>query len=162
MRVRQLIAEKKFIQSETRWSTDDLPPRHAPIYQKTRPIRGGWKWRSAKAHNAEGVCYTLIVMCNPSKDNWKAMLVREADGGATSVVSRFEHHASHPGLHAHAHCQRSGIEIGPSSLDNLARVPDNHKPHRRVVAWTESTFWEASKRFFHIETNSGPLFTHAS
>ena len=89
------------------------------------------------------------------------MLIRETDAGA-SLVGRFEYHSSHPGLHAHAHCERSGIEMGGSSIDNLVRFPPADGKHRRMSAWTEATFWEASKRFFRVRQNQGTLFSDAS
>jgi hypothetical protein len=71
-------------------------------------------------------------------------------GAGVSVVARFEHHGSHPGLHGHAHCERGGIEVGASGLDNLVRVPAAQEPHRRTNAWTEQTFWDSARRFFRV------------
>jgi len=169
MRVRHLVSERKIERYDTGWSINDLPPRHAPIFAKTRPIRAGWKWRSARA---EGVAdnhileepvrsYILTAICNPSRDNWKAFLIVETADGP-SVVGRFEYHGSHPGIHIHTHCERCGIEIGGSGLDNLVRVPPAGQFHRRVNAWTEGTFWTAAKRFFRIEDDNGPLFNHGA
>lgn len=155
MRVRHIIEDRKALRSDSQWSTSDLRPKHAPIYSKTKPIRAGWKWRSARAES-ETAKYILIAECNPSRDNWKAVLIVEEDAGH-SVVARYEYHSSHPGLHAHAHCVRSGVETGTSGLDNLARFPSNDQPHRRTQAWTENTFWEAAKSFFRIEEPRGPL-----
>lgn len=159
MRVRHVVSAKKTLISDTLWSVGDMPPRYAPIYARTKPIRAGWKWRSARLRTAYGDMI-LTAECNPARDNWKAVLIRETEQGA-SVVARFESHGSHPGLHVHAHCSRSGIEIGPTSLDDLARVPGNHRPHRRQNGWTEATFWEAAIRFFRIELDAGPLFNYA-
>lgn len=157
MRVRHLIASKKELQSDTDWHTSDLQPRYAPIFPKTTPIRAGWKWRSARASSSEGE-YILLAKCNPRRDNWQAFLISTADDGA-SVVGRFEHHGSHPGLHAHAHCERGGIEIGPRGLDDLVRIPaaGSKSHHRRTNAWTESGFWEAAKSFFRVQEKKGPL-----
>ena len=160
MRVRHLIEQQKILKTETGWSSADMPPRHAPIYTKKKPMRAGWKWRSAKAE-ANGVNFILTAECNSARDNWKSMLLIEAEAGA-SVVGRFEHHASHPGLHAHAHCERSGLEIGGSSIDNLVRVPTAMSHNRRTSAWTENTFWEAAKRFFRVKEDEGPLFRNAT
>lgn len=110
---------------------------------------------------AGDINFVLTAICNPGRDNWQAVLILET-GEGPSVVSRFEYHGSHPGVHIHADCERGGIELGSIGLDNLVRVPGNNKPHRRVNGWTENTFWEAAKRFFHIEENNGPLFSHAT
>ncbi|MCB9958232.1 MAG: hypothetical protein H6843_06395 [Rhodospirillaceae bacterium] len=79
--------------------------------------------------------------------------------GNASVVGRFEHHGTHPGLHVHSHCQRSGIELGPSGLDDLVRIPKVGRGsyHRRQIAWTETAFWEAAKRFFRVKEPKGTL-----
>ena len=92
-----------------------------------------------------------------SADNWQAYLMVETVEGA-SVVGRFESHGSHPGVHGHAHCERSGIEVGASGLDNLARCPPADTIHRRTNAWTESTFWEAARSFFRVREANLPSF----
>lgn len=114
-------------------------------------------WRSARAAASEGE-YVLLAKCNLRRDNWQAFLILTADDG-DSVVGRYEHHGSHPGLHVHAHCERSGIEMGPRGLDDLIRVPaaGSMSYHRRVNAWTKNSFWETAKKFFRIEENKGPL-----
>lgn len=157
MRVRKLIASAKEIHSDTGWLNTDLQPRYAPIFPKTTPIRAGWKWRSARASSAEDE-YVLLAKVNPPRDNWQAFLIRTVDEGAC-VVGRFEHHGSHPGLHAHAHCERGGIETGPRGLDDLVRVPaaGSNSYHRRRNAWSENGFWEAAKRFFRIKEKRGTL-----
>lgn len=155
MRVRHLVSNVKYIDAETEWSVKDMPPKHAPIYPKTKPMRAGWTWRSARCVTATRD-YILVAECNPARDNWKAMLILDT-GTGHSVVGRFEYHGSHPGLHAHSDCDRSGIEVGPKSIDNLLRIPTAKSFHRRLAAWTENTFWEAAKRFFRIEHRKGPL-----
>ena len=158
MRVRHIVSLRKTLVSETAWETTDIPPRHAPIYVRSMPIRAGWKWRSSRLE-AGSQDFVLLAHCNPLRDNWKATLIIALDE-EVSVVGRFEHHGSHPGLHLHSHCERSGIERGISGLDNLQRLPQNGNYHRRDAAWTDGTFWEAAKRFFHVEQDNGPLFDH--
>ncbi|MGP0058732.1 MAG: hypothetical protein ACLPID_05550 [Beijerinckiaceae bacterium] len=160
MRVRQLIERRKTIISETAWSSSDMQPKHSPVYTKTKPMKAGWRWRSARIES-DGLNFILTAECNTARDNWKAMLILDNDAGA-SVVGRLEYHSSHPGLHAHAHCERGGVEMGGSSIDNLARIPPTTGKHRRMSAWTEATFWEAAKRFFRIKPDEGPLFNYAS
>lgn len=157
MRVRRLAGVHKIITADTgKWSASDLPPRHAPIYVKSRPIRGGWRWRSLKA-KAEQHNFVLTVMCNPSRDNWQAILMLDTPHGH-SVVGRFEYHGSHPGLHVHGHCARGGIELGGQGMDNLVRIPPVGQSHRRTNGWTESTFFEAAKRFYRLGEAPLPLF----
>lgn len=158
MRLRQIIKEKKEIKSDTSWKTEDLTRKFAPIFPKTTPIRSGWKWRSARTSGSNSE-YILLAKCNPRRANWQATLMKLTEDGNASVVGRFEHHGSHPGLHVHAHCQRGGIEPGPASLDDLIRIPQAGPKayHRRNNAWTERSFWEAAKRHFHVEETKGAL-----
>ncbi|MFG6528268.1 hypothetical protein [Sulfitobacter sp. M23508] len=141
--------------TDTGWQTKDLPPKYAPIFVKSRPVRGSWKWRAAQVSDMHND-YVLTALCDPKRDNWKSFLSLQLPTGS-SVVARFEHHGSHPGLHSHADCHRSGLEIGAQSLDNLSRFPDAKSPHRRTNSWTESGFWEASKKFFRITEMPGSL-----
>lgn len=163
MRVRHLIQQRKVQKSDTGWSSNDLPPRHAPIYSKSRPSRAGWKWRSAVC-DAPGTKFILTALCNTRRDNWQSFLMVET-GSGVSVVARFEHHGSHPGLHGHGHCARGGIEIGATGLDDLLRTPKAGIYHRRINAWTEHTFWEAARRFFRVDvayTDERDLFHDAT
>ena len=155
MRVRHLVALEKLVESETAWSNKDMQPRHAPIYPKTKPIRAGWAWKSARC-KADEQAYILLAECNPARDNWKAMLIVELTDG-WSVVGRLEFHSSHPGLHIHSDCDRGGRETGAKSIDNLSRIPRANSFHRRSSAWTESSFWEAAKALFRIRDKRGLL-----
>jgi hypothetical protein len=83
------------------------------------------------------------------------LLLETTDGW--SVVGRFEFHGSHPGIHFHCDCDRSGTDVGPKSIDGLGRIPSAKSCHRRSTAWTETSFWEAAKQFFHIEHRTGVL-----
>lgn len=156
MRVRRLIAGEKILQSETPWKIADLPPRHAPIYAKTKPMRAGWRWRSARAIGHNGDEFYLVAECNPLRDNWKAILIQMcADGG--SAIGRLEFHASHPGLHFHANCERSGVETGPESLHRLGRRPAADRRHRRTAPMSEAAFWARAKAFFRVRPEQEAL-----
>lgn len=157
MRLRHLIAKNKLLKNDTGWSTSDMPPRHCPVYTKTKPITAGWQWRALHCEGADNTKFILTIYCNPRRDNWQAFLIIETNGGA-SVVARFEHHASHPGLHGHGHCDRGGLELGTSGLDGLLRFPKVGESHRRSHAWTEGTFLSAAKKFFRVTEDRGPLF----
>jgi hypothetical protein len=154
LNVRAAITAPKKMSSDTGWKDTDMPPKHAPIYTKSRPSRAGWKWRSAKADN-NGREYVLVTMCHPSRGNWKSMLIEVSDQ-ASRVIGRFEYHSTHPGLHGHANCN-SSLAFGSVGLDDLTRYPSNSSFHRRKSAWTENGFWEASKRFFRVEESKGSL-----
>jgi hypothetical protein len=158
MRIRRIISEPKVLESDTNWRTDDLQHRYSLIFDKTKPIRGGWQWRSVTASGTAGREYVFLTQCNPAKDNWKAWLIFKTPKGEPSLVSRLEYHGTHPGLHVHAHCERGGLEEGPSSIDGLDRIPPAHRPHRRNnITWREHAFWEQARRHFRIEHPTGTL-----
>src|SRR5215472_1328938 len=89
MRVRQLICEQKIIQSDTNWRFDDMQPRYSWIFERTKPIRGGWKWRSVTAESPNHE-YVFLTQCHPGKDEWKAWLIVKTASGQPSLVSRLE------------------------------------------------------------------------
>ncbi len=75
-------------------------------------------------------------------------MVKTDDGW--SVVCRYEFHRTHPGLHIHSHCDHSGILVGPESLNEVARIPQNDSERRRNFVWAKNTFWNSSLNFFRI------------
>lgn len=154
MRVRHIISTPKYIESETQWSTDDMPPKHSLIYPKKKPMRAGWTWRAARCVTA-GENFVLLAECNPPRANWKAMLIVETAAGP-SVIGRFEDHGSHPGLHCHSDCDTSGLEVGTKSID-ARRIPPANSFHRRSRQWTETSFWNAASAFFKVEHRKGTL-----
>lgn len=99
----------------------------------------------------------MTSLVNIARGDLKSTLMVGATGGY-SVVARYEFHSSHPGLHSHAHCDRSGIELGATGMGDLARVPKADGFHRHTAAISHSTFWEESRRFFRVKDDLGPLF----
>jgi hypothetical protein len=101
--------------------------------------------------------FTLVALANLRRGDFKAtLIIKTATGHA--VVSRFEYHSSHPGVHAHGDCRRSGLEEGATGMDGLIRIPSAASRHRRVAAVTRSTFWTSARSFFHVQDDFGPLF----
>lgn len=156
MRVRRLISETKYQQSDTGWRTDDMPPRACPIYPKGRPSRAGWEWRSIRVASS-GREYVMVALANALRSDWKATLMVKTPTGY-SVVGRYEHHSSHPGRHLHTDCTRSGLEDGSSGMDNLRCIPPHSASNKGNAAYTAATFWSAARAFFRIRDNLGPLF----
>jgi hypothetical protein len=156
MQIRPILRRSKTMTSDTGWSTKDLPPKHSLIFTRTRPIRAGWRWRSARGKCEAGNEYVLLAQCNPGKANWQAVLIlRGGNTVGAFVIARFEYHGSHPGVHAHANCDKGILIPGAKGLNNLSRLPAIGALHRRKFAWTDVTFWEAAKDFFKFETASG-------
>ncbi|RWE97362.1 hypothetical protein [Mesorhizobium sp.] len=146
---------QKTIFSDTGWRVDDIPPRFSGVYEKTRPNRNGWKWRSVLAQAADQE-YIFLTQVHEQRDNWSAWLILKNEGGA-SIVDRFEYHGSHPGLHIHAHCERGGIEEGPSSINDLVRFPKASSRHRRLQTYRPASFWEQARSHFRIDYPRGAL-----
>lgn len=156
MRVRRLTRSSKSQVSDTKWRTDDIQPRYCPVFARTRPNRAGWQWRSVRAEIDQRK-FVAFALVNLRRSNFKSMLIEETPAGP-SVIARYEFHGSHPGIHVHADCDRSGIETTATGMDGLARIPPANRPHRRTAAFSVSTFWNEARRFFGIETDDGPLF----
>lgn len=153
MRVRHLVAQHKVLSGDTGWKDEDIPPRYTGVYSKTRPNRAGWRWRSAVAateHNE----YIFFTHIHVEKDKWNSWLVSKLDDGC-SIVARFEYHGSHPGVHLHAHCDRGGIEVGPGSIDGLARIPKSSVGPE--IELTPDRFWNLARERFRIEFPKGTL-----
>ena len=155
MRVRKHIQVAKIILSDTNWQTDDIPPRHTCIYPKTRPNRAGWEWRSAlvKSDISE---YIFLSHVHPDRDNWQAMLVLKSDLGG-SLISRYEYHGSHPGIHVHADCSRGGIEVGPTGINDLLRIPQVGKERQNNITLRKNLFWDKARLHFRIDYPKGEL-----
>lgn len=155
MRIRHIVRTPKIIKTDTNWRTDALPPRFSGIYPKTMPERPYWTWRSALAFDYE---YEYILLCqvNESKDNWQAWLVRKTNGDG-SLVSRYEYHGNHPGIHVHADCRRGGIEIGPSGIDRLLRIPRADSRMSRQTPTRLDLFWKNACVHYHMDYEKGEL-----
>jgi hypothetical protein len=154
MRLRHLIAERKTILSDSNWRHDDLPPRLSGIYPKTRPMRAGWEWRSVVT-GGSACQHIFLTQINEPRDNWKAWLVAMLNEGG-SILCRFEYHGDHPGFHVHAHCERGGIETGPSTINGLVRIPGPHSAGA-VTTLRRDAFWERARRHFRIDFPEGTL-----
>lgn len=155
MRVRHYVREPKIIANDSGWRTDDIPPRFSGIYEKSRPNRGTWRWRSVLAKASERE-YIFLTQINEPRDEWKAWLVVLLNPGA-SIVSRYEYHGSHAGIHVHSHCELAGEEPGPQLINNLVRIPDASSYHRRQLTLRPGSFWETARKHFRIEFPTGDL-----
>ena len=154
MRIQDHVSDRKHAGSDTGWLTGAVPPRHAPVYVRSRPMGRGWMWRSM-AVSSEECEYRLFVQCHPSKDDWKAWLIEVND--ASSVVCRLEHHGSHPGRHVHADCSKERPD-GPLSIGSGIRIPAAKSHHRENIGHDPEAFWRYSKKFFRIVDRQGVLF----
>jgi len=156
MRVRRLVKRLKVAGEDTGWKIGDLPPRYCPVHVKTRPMANGWRWRSLRAEHL-GAPFCVVALCRSGRGTQQALLLKEVRNQEWSLVARFEQHSSHPGLHLHSHCERSGVEVGGVGFDGLVRIPPVGSPHRRTVNLTDEMFWNKALKFFGVEAKKGPL-----
>ena len=152
MRVRSVVRLKKSkVNDSGGWSRKELPPRWCPVFSKKKPMAGDWHWRAIKASAANRE-FVVVAQCSPNRGNWKAFLIEKLED-EHSVVARFEDHGGHPGVHVHSHCARSGIDVGPTTLDGLGRIPPAGSFHRRVYGHTLQSFWDSAMSFFNVVEN---------
>jgi len=116
----------------------------------------GWRWRSLRAERL-GAKYCVVALCRSGRGTQQALLLREIANQQWSLVARYEQHSSHPGLHVHSHCERSGVEPGGTGFDGLARIPSVGSRHRRAASLTDDMFWNKSLKFFGVEDKKGPM-----
>ena len=156
MRIRHLLKCPKVTSDDTGWKIGDMAPRFCPVYMRTRPMRSGWRWRSLRAERL-GVRYIVVALCRSGRGTQQALLLKEAASQSWSLIARYEQHASHPGIHLHPHCERSGIEVGGSGFDGLARIPAVESHHRRTSNLTDELFWIRALKFFGVKPPEGQL-----
>jgi hypothetical protein len=150
MRTIQYILDTKTIESDTKWQTKDIPPKHYPIYKKSYPSRSGWIWRSLrlKSNTSE---YVLTLRCNPVKDNWQAVLM-VVSTSQSFAINRYEYHGSHPGTHVHSGCDN----LDKTEMSDWIRIPNSADTHRRRDKnYTESSFYSECVKLFRIKVRIG-------
>jgi len=156
MKTTQYILDVKTIESDTKWQTKDIPPKHYPIYKKSYPSRANWKWRSLKLKGNNN--YVLLLRCNPVKDNWQAVLML-ISASQSFPVNRYEYHGSHPGAHVHSTCDN----VEQTIMDNWIRIPKSGDIHRRSGKnYSELSFYSECVKLFRIKGAVGDLFDGCS
>jgi hypothetical protein len=72
------------------------------------------------------------------------------DGELWRVLARIEDHASHPGLHAHAHCGDTLPDPGPASVNAPTRRPSRRPCRRTAQGRAADAFWAQACTIFRI------------
>lgn len=143
--------------ADTGWRDGVIHKQQAPWHEAGIQDRESWKWRSITARSNRDVNYILLIRFRLVNLNCQAILGRKVEGG-WSAVGRYEYHSDHPGLHLHAHCDRGGLETGPTSLDNLQRIPERLSRCRQSRAdWTKDSFLNAARQFYRVVEPKGSL-----
>lgn len=137
---------KKVVSSDTGWKTGPIPPRHAPIFKKSKPLGPAWEWRSLELRCPERMI--CLIEVSPAFGKWKAWLIDAAQEEA-AVLIRLEDQPGKSGLHIHADCD--GREMtGPQSAMMPHRLPYHGNYHRRTPAWTKKSFVTVAASTFRI------------
>jgi len=112
------------------------------------PISGQWRWRVL--HLADDTHrYRLLIIYRPDKGQYQATLGLETKT-TLQVLARLEDHATHPGLHCHAPCERDAdIPAGSFQYPALNRAPRTTRP-RRSGGWTDSSAWNVALKFYNV------------
>lgn len=138
----------KTIEKDTGWKTGAIPPRHAPVYVKSKRLPPVWQWRAIHLKASEGRAICLLQV-SPTFGKWQAFLFVEVNQDVWTTLARLEDQPRQSGLHAHGACD--GQEVtGPPSINLPDRVPPHRSYHRRQTSWTEETFYRAACNFYNI------------
>lgn len=140
---------KKFIEHDTDWKSSPIPPRHAPIYAKSKPINSRWQWRSIKLRDSLDQEFICLMQISPDFGKWNAWLMKPSIKGGWTVLVRLEDQPRQSGLHIHADCNAEPPS-GPQSVSLPNRLPEHRRHHRRQIAWTRETFYKHACEFFGI------------
>lgn len=153
MTTRRIALARKSISSDTGWKTGNLPPRHAPVFSKSKPHRPGWEWRSLRILDDDGNVYICLFEISPNFGKWNSRLIAKCDDGSWAVLIRLEDQPGKSGLHVHANCYGERL-YGAESMNMPERIPQHDSLHRRQTAWTKHSFFFAAVSILRIHDPS--------
>lgn len=143
------IATKRLIE-DTGWKSGTIPPRHAPVFKRTKGMPPGWQWRSVRLQCEEGDL-VLLLKAVPVRNKFQAWLMRPGRAGAGVLLLRIEDQPGKRGLHVHVDCENEP-PAGPAGIGaEPPRYPPHGSRHRRTQDWTRETFWEQVRVMLRIE-----------
>jgi hypothetical protein len=153
VRARELILKPKTVTKAGEWKTGKMTRNAFPL-SPARSFRLGasWTWRIDVLEIDRVEC-RLLTAFDPLKQRFMAWLSYQR-GDSYTVIARLEFHASEPGLHCHAACDRPVHEtpVGIVKPFGTRRVPRYGTKHRRIkYDMTEASALNTSFRFFKIE-----------
>ncbi len=157
MTPRDAVRASKTVISDTGWKTGAIPPRHAPIFKKSKAALPNWQWRSLELVGTNRMI--CLIEASPAYGKWKAWLIDSPEGGDAAVVMRLEDQPGKSGLHIHADCDGGNL-TGPQSINLPQRIPSHGKRHRRGPVWTTHSFVAVAAKTFRIrlEAETPDLF----
>lgn len=140
--------QPKSVEKDTGWKQGKVPPRHAPIFPKSKPLGPAWEWRSLHL-DIQGMNAVCHFQVSAAFGKWKAYLLVESSPGIWTALMRYEDQPRQSGLHVHGACDGQDL-TGPASINMPDRVPAHRSRHRRQVTWTRQTFFRAACDFYRI------------
>jgi hypothetical protein len=129
------------------WKNPPIPPRLSP-FPRGLYLPPGWRWRAMPCTSGD-VRFLLLGQVNISRGNYKAWLLHR-DGEHWRLLARIEDHASHAGLHAHAHCGDILPAHGPASINAPVRRPVSRPYRRTAQGRSADAFWAQACVIFRI------------
>jgi hypothetical protein len=130
MKLRDIVAAPKSDIKIGAWRAGKVPKADFPIAKSPLRLGSSFQWCviTFQALSAE---IRVLVLFNPMKEKYDAILGVMATG-VVRVLCAYEYHATEPGWHVHATCDKAsalpaGIFRGPW----IRRIPAGGRHHRR-------------------------------
>lgn len=117
---------------EGHWS-DSKMPKSGPntILLRSKPLRFGlgFRWCFVSLMSG-GSVHKILLARHQDKRNFCAYLFKSV-GSDNLLLARLENHGTHPGVHIHACCQKTGPgAVGRTGYPEIARYPRPNSHHR--------------------------------
>jgi hypothetical protein len=131
------------------WKTGKLQPKSFPLNSGGIPYGPRCTWRVCRLSVGSNDLRLLVVI-HKEKQNYLAVLGEMVDS-KLYILSSLESHATHPGLHCHAACDRTMPAFsGSMRYPGVVPRPYDRSRCRRQIVWTERAAWETAARFYRI------------
>lgn len=150
-----VIKAKKEIVDAGSWQSGKVVgkvfPTHSPIALPSKA-----KWRCVKLEIYQGpdppIDLRLLISVQVGKNSFNAWL-GEMVGAKICVLAALEDHATHPGLHCHAPCERQlpGY-VGSVRYPTMELAPAPGTSRRKDIVWSETRALSEAFKFFEVVT----------
>jgi hypothetical protein len=131
VRLKQIIlAPKSGIDIGKKWTSGKVPRAEFPMAKAAYRLGQSFKWTTIKFQALGSECRVLVVM-NPAKQKYDAILGVMGANGALRILCSYEYHATEPGWHCHAtHDDSASLSGGCMRGPWVKRVPAARGLHR--------------------------------
>ena len=142
-----ILRQKTGDESPGSWKDPPIPPRFSP-FPRGLYLPHGWRWRAMACTSGDDR-FLLLGQVNINRGNYKGWLLHHA-GDQWRLLARIEDHASHAGLHAHAHCGDVLPDPGPASVNAPVRRPIGRPSRRTAQGRSADAFWAQACTIYRI------------